>query len=406
MHRFFKALSAAFCAASVVVFLFVAVAGSRIPDHIVLDQSDTQNLGGAYGIRLLPDAGKSATADAAEYDVNVRLFNVIPVKSARVSVAQRKYVTVCGTPFGIRLYTDGVIVVKTDFVDTQNGRVNPAKQAGIKEGDVIKKMDGVAVGRNDEVASRLAASHGREIAIELSRNGEVFTVQFRAQYSAAEQKYRAGLWVRDSTAGVGTLTFYVKETGVFAGLGHAVCDVDTGEMMPLLDGDIVNARITGCYKGTGGAPGELCGAFSSEAVGSLMRNGETGVYGRLYMPDANAKTLPVAVKQEVTTGKAQILATVSGSKPQYYDVEIKRAYSSEKANQKNMVIAVTDPRLIEKTGGIVQGMSGSPIIQNGMFVGAVTHVFVNNPLQGYAIFAENMLETAQSLTQNLQDSAA
>ena len=194
------------------------------------------------------------------------------------------------------------------------------------------------------------------------------------------------------------LTFYDPESRIFAGLGHAICDVDTGEEMPLLAGDIVDAHINGCYKGTKGAAGELCGVFGSQVMGTLMVNGNTGVYGFMNASSAlTGKAVPVALRYEVKTGPAQIIATVDGKTPQYYDVEITKIYSGPDTQVKNMIVEVTDEALIQKTGGIVQGMSGSPIIQNGMLVGAVTHVFVNNPLQGYGIFAENMLHTAENV---------
>lgn len=213
--------------------------------------------------------------------------------------------------------------------------------------------------------------------------------------------------MRCETAGVGTLTFYEPESRVFAGLGHAICDVDTGEEMPLLAGDIVDAHINGCYKGTKGAAGELCGVFGNRVMGSLAVNGNTGVYGVMNAGNApSGKAIPVALRQEVKTGPAQIISTVDGKAPQYYDVEITKIYSGPDTQVKNMIVEVTDSALIEKTGGIVQGMSGSPIIQNGMLVGAVTHVFVNNPLQGYGIFAESMLHTAENVAATQEKQAS
>ena len=392
------------CAAcSAVILTLVGMTMYAVPDQINMDTDPP--VGG--GITLLSDDPDHLSGGGAEaYNVDVRLFNVIPVKSAQVTFSQREYVALGGNAFGIRLYTDGVIVVKTDSVETANGTVNPSKEAGLKAGDAIRRIDGQAVSRNEEVADILASSAGRTLDLEVARGSEVFHTDFNTVLSETDGKYRAGLWVRDSTAGIGTMTFYDPESGVFGGLGHAVCDVDTGELMPLSDGDIVEARITGCYKGSSGAAGELCGAFDSDAIGDLIVNGSTGVYGRLYRPDTTAKTYPVALSREVQTGPSQIIATVDGTQPQYYDVEIKRTYSNDDEKQKNLVLEITDPELIEKTGGIVQGMSGCPIVQNGMFVGAVTHVFLNDPLQGYGIYAENMVQTAKEVEAAAMDDAA
>ena len=190
------------------------------------------------------------------------------------------------------------------------------------------------------------------------------------------------------------MTFYNTRTSCFAGLGHAVCDVDTGAILDIKSGEIVPAKITGVYKGVSGSPGELCGIFSTDkAIGKIICNNENGVYGKMN-GKIDGEEIPVAFKQEIEAGKAQILTTINGEKPQYYDVEIVKINLNSSSVQKNMVIKITDEQLIESTGGIVQGMSGSPIIQNGMLVGAVTHVFVNDPTKGYAIFAENMLDAA------------
>jgi len=220
----------------------------------------------------------------------------------------------------------------------------------------------------------------------------------RPVQSAVDGKYKVGIWVRDSSAGIGTLTFFEKKTGIFAGLGHAVCDVDTGEIMPLAGGEAVEADIKGSYRGESGAPGELCGVFKNAVIGTLLLNNDTGVYGQVSALRYENKQLPVAMSYEISTGSAQIIAEVNGDGEKYYDVEITKIYPNSDSHQKNMVIRVTDAELKKETGGIVQGMSGSPIIQDGMLVGAVTHVFVNNPEQGYAVFAQAMIDTVQELS--------
>lgn len=205
--------------------------------------------------------------------------------------------------------------------------------------------------------------------------------------------YRAGVWVRDSSAGVGTVTFTRPETGTFAALGHAVCDVDTGELMPLAKGAVVEAGIKGIYKGSRDGPGELCGVFNGTSVGTITRNTDEGLFGEFSESRYfGGQTVPVGMADEVKTGKAYIIATLDDGGPRAYSAEITKIYSAADTANRNMVITVTDDDLIAKAGGIVQGMSGSPIVQNGMLMGAITHVFVNDPTKGYGIFAENMIE--------------
>ncbi len=404
MKKFFKAVTLLSAACAALVFGLLGVAEQTVPDELYVAQGHMPWVGRlcvaapkepASQVQLhLADA---APAQAQEYDVEVKLLNLFPVKSSHVTVTQRSYVIPGGTAFGLRLYTNGVVIVGMDPVETKEGSVNPAKEAGLKEGDVLISVDGHPVSRNEEVSQIFKGCGGNALTLRIRRGAEEMEVKFQPACSASDGKFRAGLWIRDSSAGVGTLTFYDPESRVFAGLGHAICDVDTGEEMPLLAGDIVEAHINGCYKGSKGAAGELCGVFGSKVMGTLTVNGNTGVYGFMNSTSAlTGKPVPVALRQEVKTGPAQIISTVEGDTPRYYDVEITKIYSGSGDQGKNMIVEVTDPELIEKTGGIVQGMSGSPILQNGMLVGAVTHVFVNNPLQGYAIFADTMLETAEN----------
>ena len=222
----------------------------------------------------------------------------------------------------------------------------------------------------------------------------------------SENRLKAGLWVRDSSAGIGTLTFYVPGSDIFAGLGHAVCDVDTGDVLPIASGEIVPARIYSVVKGQSGEPGELRGGFELGSLGNLAVNGETGIYGSLTQTPVRGDPVPVAMKQQVKTGYAQVLTTIDGTEPELYDIRIDQVRYNDSSPTRNMVIVITDERLLEETGGIVQGMSGSPILQDGKLVGAVTHVFVNEPTKGFAIFAENMLKTANSLSTQQQTPAA
>ncbi len=336
------------------------------------------------------------------YRADLTILGGIKVKTVTVQVVERQSVTPCGTPFGIKMFTDGVMVVGMSDVQTESGRVNPAKEAGLQMGDLILTMNGQQVTSNTQVSQVVSASNGSPITVVFRRGEEEHTTTLTPAYSKTDAGYKAGMWVRDSSAGIGTLTFYDDSTNVFAGLGHPICDADTGDIMPLLSGEIVNARITGIEKGASGDPGELKGMFVGEdPLGVLEYNGETGIYGTLNRLPVSVNRMEVSHRQEVKEGDAKILTTIDGTTPKEYAIRIEKINFSDSNPTKNMVIRITDPDLLAQTGGIVQGMSGSPIIQDGRLVGAVTHVFVNDPTRGYGIFAENMLNTATNLAKEI-----
>lgn len=386
-----------------IVMLLIIIGYVRIPNEMTISEYDAINVGKTYVCQTLVNFDSNASPTEIEYATSVKLFNIFPVKSAKVKVSRRRYVVPGGSPFGIRLYTKGVMIIRIDEVTTSSGNVSPGKKAGLREGDMIISVDGVDVYRNRELSAIFSSSGGKTLKLVIERDSKRRELSFNPALCSEDNSYKGGLWIRDSTAGIGTLTWYDSTSGVFAGLGHAVCDADTGEIMPLSGGDAVEAEIKGCYKGSSGSAGELCGVFSSGTIGSLYINGETGVYGVMDSFDENEKVVPVALKQEVKTGTAQIICTVDDGGEKYYDIEIEKVFTTDDT-QRNLILKVTDPELIQKTGGIVQGMSGSPIIQNGMLVGAVTHVFVDDPTEGYGIFAENMLETSQAVTEYLKAS--
>ena len=380
------------------ILMFLMVGYVRIPDVMTVSEYDKINIGKTYVCQTLTNiSSKNSGMPMQEYETSVKLFNIFPIKNAKVTVTQRKYVVPGGNVFGIRLYTKGVMVIRVDEVTTPSGNQSPGKTAGLKEGDMIISVGGVTITRNKELSKIFASSKGDTLLMQIERDGQIKEIEFTPVLSD-DSTYKGGLWIRDSTAGIGTVTWYDRTDGVFAGLGHAVCDVDTGEIMPLAGGDIVNATVNGCYKGSSGSAGELCGVFSSGTIGQLYINSSTGVYGIMTEFDKTADILPVALKQEVKEGAAQIICTVDQNGPEYYDAEIVKVFSSSTSTQRNMTIRIIDKQLLEKTGGIVQGMSGSPIVQNGMLVGAVTHVFLDDCTEGYGIFAENMLDTAENIS--------
>ena len=393
----------------------VLVLGAVVYCHVTLPDTFTVTAGEALSVGdwvsvpagvVKADSGDEQTAAkitagaSGEYAAPMRLFGIFPIKQVTVSVADTPVVTVCGVPFGIKLYTDGVLIVGMSDVNTAAGSANPAAAAGVRIGDTILSIDGKTVMTNEEVAAIINASNGHAVTLRIRRDGVEFDASFIPARPTSGEGYRAGLWVRDSTAGVGILTFYDDKSGVYAGLGHPVCDADTGQILTLSGGEIVPARILDVKKSQKGAPGELCGAFEDGTLGALELNAANGLYGTLTIFPPEGVRMPLAMKQDVSEGAAQVLTTVDGVTPALYDIMIEHVRYTAANDTRSMVIKVTDEELLSLTGGIVQGMSGSPIIQNGKLIGAVTHVLVNDPTRGYAVFAETMLETAQSVAEN------
>lgn len=328
----------------------------------------------------------------------LKLLGIIPIKTVNICEVEEPVLIPCGNPFGIKLLTDGVIVVEVSSFETENGISSPAYDAGIKNGDIIKTINGKKVTSNEDIEKIISGSNGEKQEFVIIRDNKTRKIIVTPKLCKTDNLYRIGLWVRDSSAGIGTLTFYNPTNKVFAGLGHPVCDVDTGEILPLLKGEVVKVEINGIKKGKAGYPGELLGSFTiNPAIGTLDINSTSGLYGQLTSEKFKNQAVPLGLRQEIKTGKAYIYTTIAGDMPQKYEITIEKIDYTDSQQCKNMVIKVTDKELLEKTGGIVQGMSGSPIIQNDKLVGAVTHVFVNNPTKGYAIFADTMYDTSFSV---------
>ena len=371
----------------VAAFLFALYISTLLPDTFRVGETGEIRVAGMPFLTSSPALGQEeAAANASRgssYNAQLSLGGVIPVKTVRAEVLGRRVVQVCGTPFGIKMFANGAMVVGFSDIYTAQGYQNPAKTAGLKLGDVI-------------VSIALQELKGAPAEVVFQRDGHEKTVRLTAVMDLSTNTYRTGMWVRDSSAGIGTMTFIDNATGTFAGLGHSIHDSDTGKTLGLLKGEIVPVEITGVEKGSAGDPGELKGRFlTAAAAGEITVNGETGVYGTVSSVQEGVD-MELALAQEVTTGRAEIITTIDGRTPQRYEVEIEKIALNASDANRNMVVHVTDPVLLQNTGGIVQGMSGSPIIQNGKLVGAVTHVLVNDPTRGYGIFAENMLETAEA----------
>ncbi len=346
-----------------------------------------------------------ATADVKLYNVSGKLTEIKDdflniFSESKDESAEKNQVSqilpevyIGGYPIGLKLYADGVVIVGTEAVDTENGPVNTAERAGLRLGDIIKKINGVAVKSNSEVSDIIEKSGGDVLSFEAERNGKSFETEFEAEFSQSEQKYKAGIWIRDSSAGIGTVTFCTMEGG-FASLGHAVCDIDTKLTIPISQGECTQARITGFVKGQNGSAGELCGYLDKESTGVIFSNDSLGVYGCFDSLPENQSKIEIAPASEVKVGEAEMITTIENGVTEKYSVIIEKIDENSSDN-KNLVIRITDRSLIQKTGGIIQGMSGSPIIQNGKLIGAVTHVFLNDATGGYGIFAETMLGKLQ-----------
>lgn len=297
----------------------------------------------------------------------------------------------CGMPTGVRMTAKGVVVCGMNDISSAAGKVCPAEEAGLRTGDILYSVNGTEISSGEEFAQEVAESDGEPVTLEGERDDVTVRVTVQPVMSTADSMYHLGLLVRDSMAGIGTITYVDPQSGEYGALGHAVCEVDSGTKLPLEDGSLMPASVVDITEGKRGEPGELIGSFElDKTMGTITKNTACGIFGTLGRT-INGKALPVASADEVKTGDAQILACVGGSDPKKFTVRIERIMGKD-AQGKSMAIHVTDDRLIDKTGGIVQGMSGSPIIQDGKLVGAVTHVTVNDPTRGYGIFIENMLE--------------
>ena len=364
---------------------------THLADHYYIRQNEPLELSTVFPVTAEPCPTVTAVSQTGNniQQMEFRLFGIFPIKTAEIQPISEVRLVPCGQPFGVRMLMDGIMVIGFGEVAGKSGHCCPAVSAGLQEGDIIRQANKTPIKSTADF--RELVTEGKELQLTVERDGEIMQIPLKPEYSLINQCFQTGLWVRDSTAGIGTLTYFEPDTGYFGGLGHPICDPDTGEMIPLASGEADTVTISGAVAGSAGIAGQLQGYFSGDApIGTLYDNSRYGIFGKLdKVPDVPA--IPMALKQEITLGEAVILTTVSGDTPQAYTVEIVSIDYTD--DTRNMVIQVTDERLLQQTGGIVQGMSGSPLLQNGRMIGAVTHVFVNNPTQGYGIFAEKMYES-------------
>lgn len=377
MEKAVKILSRAMCCAIASAAAVIGYFYTLLPGGISV-QADAELSRGSFAGVTLRDTGGSL-----EY-----YLGAIPIKQAIAVPTERPVLVPCGTPFGIKLKTDGVMVISV----SEN---SPAEKGGIKQGDIITAVNGTAVKSNSEISD--AIQRCPEQSEIILRHGDSERRIVCCPENDGSGALKIGVWVRDSAAGIGTLTYYDPKSGRYGGLGHPVSDVTTGETMPLLSGEITAAQIFGVVKGEYGSAGELCGTLVQEStLGTIDRNTEVGVFGKLTQEAPEGEALPMAFRQEVHCGAAEVLVSIDSEAPRRYSIEIEKINLHDITGSKSMVIRITDSALLEMTGGIIRGMSGSPIIQDGMIAGAVTHVFLNDPARGYAVFCESMLDASET----------
>lgn len=332
-----------------------------------------------------------------EYTMDVKLFGVIPFKTVNVQVIPDKMLVPAGVPIGIYVKTDGILVIaQGDFEGMDHTRKEPAKHL-LQAGDYILKADEQEVASKADFTKKISESGGRDMVLTIRREEEIFDIKVHPEQNV-NGEYKLGIWIRDNAQGVGTMT-YLDEDASFGALGHGINDTDTALLMEVKGGSLYKTEIIAIKKGQGGTPGELTGVIDynlSNKIGTIDTNSVEGIFGTVDLKGADTvsgEAMPIGLKQDVEPGKAQILCCVDGEKiPKSYDVNIKAVHLDHDNINRGIELEVTDAALLEQTGGIVQGMSGSPILQNGKIVGAVTHVLVNDPTRGYGIFIENMLE--------------
>ena len=383
----------------IIIYIYVCNI-TMLPSNIILMQGESMELNTVLGVGIRSketmqtssNLNTKLTDQVGKKDLEISLFNTIPVKDVTVNVIPKTTVVPLGKAIGMKMYTEGVLVVGMSEIEGEK----PYQNSGIEEGDRIIEINNTKISNTDDLVKCVNSSQGNEIKIKYISDNEELVTKIEPT-KTSENEYKLGLWVRDAAAGVGTLTFYEPSTGSFASLGHGINDVDTAELIEIANGELVTANILDIVKGTDGSPGEIRGSIDSGiTIGNIYKNTEYGVYGNITnLSGLNVDTsneIEVADRSEITTGKAEILCELENGKTEYYEIEIKKIFKDNNQYNKSMLIEITDEELIEKTGGIIQGMSGAPIIQNNKFVGAVTHVLVNDSKVGYGVFADLMIK--------------
>ena len=403
-----KILLIAFLLAILTTIYIYICAVNGIPENIIIFKGDNINIKTVLGLDLNTEKqesilasssldGNSINQNVGTQNVAVKLFNTFTVKNVSVSVLEKTTVIPIGQVAGLKLYTDGALVVgMSEIKGMDNQTYKPYENSGIEEGDRIIKVEDTSIKNAQELIDLVNASNGDSLEITYIKDEETLVCSINPVQSSDGQ-YKLGLWVRDSAAGIGTMTFYQPSTGKFAALGHGITDIDTGELIQISNGEFITTTIMSIVKGLAGNPGKIQGTIDSQTeVGKIYKNSNLGVYGQITDVSALnidlSKEYEVVARDEIKLGKATVICSLDGNTAKEYEIEIEKIFLNNNDDNKSMLIKITDDELIEKTGGIIQGMSGSPIIQNGKFIGAITNVLVNDPTQGYAVFGDIMIK--------------
>lgn len=374
-----------------------------LPGSYIIMQGENLNIFTLLGLYIKPkvnyqtmqtasNINKTKVNELGKIDFDLSFFNVFKLKEINVNVISKTKVIPMGNAIGMKLYTDGVLVVGMSEIEGKK----PYENSGIKEGDRIVQIDKKAIDNTEDLMEAVNRCNGKEISVKYIRDNTTITTSIKPIKNSGNQ-YKIGLWVRDAAAGVGTLTFYEPDSGMFGTLGHGILDVDTSELIKIANGELVTTNILNITKGKKGDPGEIRGTIESgHTIGNIDKNTSFGVFGTLnktpYINIQNNDEIEVALREEIKTEDAQIICELENGKKEKYNIKIQKVFLSNNKDNKSMLIKITDEKLLEKTGGIIQGMSGAPIIQNGKFIGAVTHVLVNDPTMGYGVFADIMIK--------------
>lgn len=401
------------CIITILIIIYsYALSIINIPDNIVIFEGETIKINTLLGFKVNLNNNEESVETSAtnnnkletpgKTSVKVSLFDNILVKNVDVDVLPKTKVIPVGSIAGLKLYTNGVLVVGMSEIEGQDSKkYKPYENTGIQEGDTIIEINENKVESTEDLIKKVNNSKGQNLEVKYIHNNDTKECSITPVKTSANE-YKLGLWVRDSAAGVGTVTFYDPQTKSFGALGHGITDIDTEELINIESGEFITTKILNITKGEKGTPGRIQGTVDNQRnIGTISKNTKFGIYGKVDNLSSlnidSSKEMEVALREEIQTGKATIMCSLENGKVENYEVEIEKIYKENNYDNKSMLIKVTDQRLLDKTGGIIQGMSGSPVIQNGKFIGAVTHVLVNNPQEGYAVFGDLMIKQMKSV---------
>ena len=395
----------------VIVYVYIC-AINAIPKNIILFKGEKINFKKVFGITLedknsISDTIFTLSEDTEKQGIGtkkykIKLFGIFDVKDIDISIIERTKVIPVGQLAGIKLRTSGILIVgMSEIKGEDNITYRPYENSGIQEGDTILQIENRNVTNTNDLIEIVNHSKGKDVNIKYARNEEIFECNIKP-VKLSETEYKLGLWVRDSAAGIGTMTYIEPKTNKFAALGHGITDIDTGNIINISDGQFITTKMVSLVKGTNGNPGKIQGVINEQSkIGTINKNSIFGIYGKIddytNVDYYNNKSIDVATRDEIRLGDATILCSINGKKIEEYRIQIDKIYINNDYNNKSMLIKVTDEELLKKTGGIIQGMSGSPVLQNGKFIGAITNVLINDPTKGYIVFGDLMVKEMKSV---------